>query len=148
MRRWFVFNVVGVAGFAVQLGLLALLLHVGVPYLGATALAVEAAVLHNFVWHERWTWRDRPSSGIGRALRLWRFHLLNGVVSMAGNIVIMAVLVGSFHVPPLGANAVAVAACAIVNYVAGDRLVFVARLGPPTPRLPRAPRLTPPASRI
>ena len=125
MRRWFVFNAVGVAGFGVQLGLLALLLHAGVSYLAATALAVEAAVLHNFAWHERWTWRDRPASGKSRAVRLWRFHLLNGVVSIAGNLAIMAVLVGSLHVPPLAANAVAVLVCAIVNYVAGDRLVFV-----------------------
>ena len=29
-------------------------------YLPATALAVEATtVLHSFVWHQRWTWRDR-----------------------------------------------------------------------------------------
>ena len=25
----------------------------------ATALAVETAILTNFFWHERWTWRDR-----------------------------------------------------------------------------------------
>ena len=124
MRRWFIFNVVGLAGFGVQLGLLALFLHVGVPYLAATALAVEAAVLHNFAWHEQWTWRDRPACGMGRALRLWRFHLLNGVVSIAGNLVIMAVLVGSFQVPPLAANAVAVLVCAVVNYLGGDRIVF------------------------
>ena len=24
-------------------------------------LAVETALLHNFVWHERWTWADRKA---------------------------------------------------------------------------------------
>jgi putative flippase GtrA len=28
----------------------------------ATAVAVELAVLHNFVWHHCWTWRDWPSA--------------------------------------------------------------------------------------
>ena len=28
-------------------------------YLFATAIAVEAAVVHNFVWHEQFTWADR-----------------------------------------------------------------------------------------
>ena len=26
-------------------------------------LAVEAAILHNFLWHERWTWSDRAAAG-------------------------------------------------------------------------------------
>ena len=29
------------------------------PLALATALAVEAALLHNFVWHQQVTWRDR-----------------------------------------------------------------------------------------
>jgi putative flippase GtrA len=59
--RWAAFNAVGLAGVAVQLACLALLVHAGSHYLAATALAVEAAVLHNFLWHQRWTWRDRPA---------------------------------------------------------------------------------------
>ena len=54
LLRWAKFNAVGAAGVAVQLGLLALLESVlRLQYLVATALAVEAAVLHNFAWHER-----------------------------------------------------------------------------------------------
>lgn len=136
MRRWFIFNAVGVAGFAVQLGALALLLRTGVPYLWATGLAVEMALLHNFAWHERWTWRDRPASGGPRLARLGRFHLANGVVSLLGNLAIMRALVGVLGAPPLAANAVAVVVCAALNYLAGDRLVFA------------GPRLAPPASRV
>ena len=33
----------------------------GVHYLVATAIGVEAAILTNFLWHDRWTWRDRPA---------------------------------------------------------------------------------------
>jgi len=122
--RFWRFNAIGVLGFAVQLGVLAVLVRLRLHYLAATAAAVEAAVLHNFAWHERWTWRDRHAGGRGRLRRLWRFHLLNGAVSLAGNLLIMQVLVGAGGVAPLPANLVAVLACAAINFVGADRLVF------------------------
>jgi dolichol-phosphate mannosyltransferase len=122
--RFVKFNSVGVAGFVLQLAVLGTLLHAGAHYLAATVVAVESAILHNFFWHERWTWRDRPSAGRGRLDRLRRFHALNGLVSLAGNVLLMRLLVGTFGVPPIAANVIAVLACSIVNYVAGDRVVF------------------------
>jgi putative flippase GtrA len=122
--RFWRFNAVGVLGFVVQLATLALLVRGGMHYLAATALAVEAAVLHNFLWHERWTWHDRPSNGWARLVRLGRFHLLNGIVSLAGNVLIMHVLVGICALPALPSNAVAVVLCAAVNFLAADALVF------------------------
>ena len=123
--RFLKFNGVGAIGFALQLGLLALLLRLGVHYLVATAVAVELTLLHNFTWHEWWTWRDRPANAripstalpSGRVTRVWRFHALNGVVSLAGNLVLMRLLVGLFDVPP-------VPACALVNFRLSDRFVF------------------------
>ena len=130
--RFLRFNGVGVIGFALQLGVLSLLLFLGVHYLVATAVAVEAAVLHNFFWHERWTWRDRPIAGRGRLGRLVRFHALNGLVSLVGNIVLMRVFVGTFGVPPIPANIAAVVACSLVNYFGSDRIVFRTRSGSPS----------------
>ena len=123
MRFWR-FNAVGVLGFAVQLGVLALLVHAGVHYLAATAIAVESAILHNFFWHERWTWADRPRRGRERLGRLARFHAVNGGVSLAGNLLLMPVLVRACGLPVLAANLTAVLACALVNFSGADRLVF------------------------
>jgi putative flippase GtrA len=125
MRFWR-FNAVGVLGFVIQLAVLGLLVRLDVHYLVATALAVETAVLNNFLWHERWTWQDRPAAGRARLARLWRFHALNGAVSLAGNLSMMRLLVGAFGMPPLPANLLAVAACSVVNYFASDRAVFQA----------------------
>ena len=47
--RFVKFNSVGVAGFAVQIAVLAALLHAGVHYLAGTVLAVETAVLQSDV---------------------------------------------------------------------------------------------------
>lgn len=118
------FNAVGLLGFGVQLAVLALLVRSGLGYLPATALAVESAVLHNFLWHERWTWRDRAATGRGRLARLWRFQVLNGLVSLTGNLLLMHVLVGRVGMSPLPANIAAVLACAALNYLGADRLVF------------------------
>src|SRR5256885_16206617 len=105
MRSRFVrFNAVGVAGFALQLVVLWLLVRAGVHYLAATAVAVEAAILHNFAWHERWTWRDRPAGGRSRLARLARFHAVNGTVSLAGRLLLLPVLRRGAGLPVLAAN--------------------------------------------
>ena len=125
MPRWAVFNVVGMLGFGVQLLALAAFLHAGVPYLTATACAVELAVLHNYIWHERWTWRERRAAGRARLGRLARFHLLNGVTSIAGNVAMMWLLVSAYRMRPMTANTISVLVLAAVNYWWGDRVVFV-----------------------
>jgi putative flippase GtrA len=118
------FNGVGLLGFALQLVALAVLLHLRLHYLVATALAVELAILHNFAWHECWTWRDRPADRRSRQRRLWRFQAISGLVSLAGNLLVMRALVGGCEMPPIPANLVSVLACTLVNFAASDRFVF------------------------
>jgi putative flippase GtrA len=120
------FSFVGAVGIIVQLAVLTLLVRWKANYLLATALAVESAVLHNFVWHERFTWAER-NGGERVVRRLLRFHLSNGVVSIAGNLILMRLLVGKLGLPILVSNVVSVAACFVVNYLVSDRWVFVAR---------------------
>ena len=117
MIRWLKFGAVGAVGVVVQLGLLALLVQLGVHYLVATALAVEAAVLQNYYWHTLWTWRGREGS-------LSRFHLANGLLSLLSNLIWMRVFTGWLGVPPVAANLMAIALTSIVNFLLGDRWVF------------------------
>jgi len=127
MIHWIKFNVVGVLGFGLQSAALFLLTHSApqISYLAATATAVELAVLHNFVWHQRWTWRDRPSATIGETLfRLLKFNISNGLFSIFGNLVFMSILVGHFGLPISPANLISVAACSICNFVLADRIAF------------------------
>jgi putative flippase GtrA len=125
IRRWLVFNSVGAMGIVVQMSVLFILTSIlGAPYLLATALAVEAAVLHNFFWHERWTWADRTKVPGYFLRRFLGFHLANGSLSIAGNLVLMRIFVGIIGLHLLVANALAIALCSILNFFAGDRLVF------------------------
>jgi putative flippase GtrA len=123
--RWLKFNGAGLAGVAVQLAALTVLTHFGVGYLAATLLAVECAVLHNFFWHERWTWRERAEHTPQLwSIRLLRFHLANGLVSLLGNWLLMAWLVGILGGPVLVSNLIAIVLCGTANFVAGDLYVF------------------------
>ncbi|MEP6960491.1 MAG: GtrA family protein [Acidobacteriota bacterium] len=119
MIRWLKFNAVGIAGAAVQLSVLWLLQRAGLHYLIATALAVEVAVLHNFYWHVRWTWKGREAS-------LLRFHLANGLLSVVSNLIWMRIFTGWLGVPAIPANLLAVALTSIANFLLGDRWVFSA----------------------
>lgn len=151
--RWGKFNLVGAMGIGAQFAALFLLktaLHF--QYLVATAIAVEAAVLHNFVWHERFTWADRICAGPseckmkqiphsietnvgwnflalspGFFRRLLRFHLANGLISIVGNLAIMKTLVGSAQVNYLMANAIGIAVCSLANFLLSDQWVFETR---------------------
>ena len=126
IKRWLVFNSVGAMGIMVQIGTLSVLISVfGLHYILATFLAVEAAILHNFIWHERWTWADRSSnSGNSRLARLFYFHLANGMISLSGNILLMGLFVEYLSLHYLPANGLCVAICSTLNFIAGDRFVF------------------------
>ena len=123
-KRWCKFSLVGAMGMVVQLGTLTLLTAAGVEYLLATAVGVEAAVLHNFAWHQNFTWKDREGRILGR---LGRFHLSNGAISIGGNMALMRLLVGYWGLPVMPANLVSVAVCWLANFLAADRMVFLGR---------------------
>jgi len=124
LHRWAKFSAVGATGILVQAIALAVLLRlIGLHYLVATALAVEASVLHNFVWHRRWTWRDREQS---RWLAmLVRFNLTSGMLSLAGNLLLMFVFVGGMKLNAIIANLITIAICSLINFTLADRFVFV-----------------------
>ena len=122
--RWLKFNLVGGIGIAVQLLLLVVLktgLHLN--YLIATALAVEIAVIHNFLWHERFTWADRVRNQ-EVATRFLKFNLTTGLFSIAGNLLLMKLLVG------LGTHELSAGqwnhdhGCSVLNFLVSDGFVF------------------------
>jgi putative flippase GtrA len=125
--RWARFASVGMIGFAVQLTLVHLLTSVvGLDYRVAIVFAVEAAILHNFVWHERWTWRDRimGSSRQAAYARFVKFNTASGLISIVGNVFFTAVFVELAGAPVLAANVAAIACLTILNFFAADRLAF------------------------
>jgi len=140
--RWMKFNLVGAIGMLLQLAALALISKAfPTHYLLASAAAIEITLLHNFVWHLHYTWRDRRDNTPVPS-KLLRFHLTNGLVSMLGNLALMRVLILTAHLPLLAANSIAILCCSILNFCLGDLWAFAR-----TPQLPQTEHrtsLTPP----
>ena len=124
--RWLKFNAVGALGIGVQLAvLLGLKSGLHLNYLPATALAVEAAVVHNFLWHERYTWADRVRASWPQSLlRFARFNLTTGAVSIGGNLAMMKLLVDWGQVNYLLANGISILVCSLLNFLVSEEWVF------------------------
>ncbi len=122
--RWGKFHLVGAMGMAVQLAALTVLNRwAGGHYLLASAAALEITLLHNFVWHSHYTWRDRDER-TSRLRQFVRFHLCNGAISMAGNLALMEMLVQDARLPVLVSNVIAIVCCSVANFWMGNRWVF------------------------
>ena len=125
-RRFLAFIGVGLIGIGVQLVVVHACLHrLHVHYAVATSLGVIAAVVHNFVWHRHWTWADRRSVREHALAVFARFALANGAVSLAGNLIVVTIVMSSTRFDGVLANAIAIAVCGLANFWAGDRWVFV-----------------------
>ncbi len=126
LLRWLRFNTVGLMGVAVQIiSLFCLRSSLKIHYLPATALAVEAAILHNFLWHERWTWLpSTQSTRRGVWGRLLRFNLTVGTVSILQNLFLMKLLVAELEFHYLFASLISITTCSLLNYFFSDWFVF------------------------
>lgn len=125
LRRFVRFNAVGALGVGVQLATLWVLVELcDARYAPATVVAVGCAVVHNFAWHHRWTWGDRRTRGAAAAFTFLRFVGTNGVVSIAGNLAVMMLLVGGAGVNPVLANVIAIASTGLVNFGTSHLFVF------------------------
>ena len=126
MMRLGKFALVGAIGMTLQLSLLVLFTRkFQLPTTISTALAVEITVLHNFAWHQRFTWKDRERSSLRSLLR---FHIGNGAVSLLGNIFINSILIDHLLVAPWLAGVISIASCSIVNFAIADSWAFSNRL--------------------
>jgi putative flippase GtrA len=129
IRRVLRYNTVSVFGIPLKFAvLIAMVELVGFGYLLATVVAVEVVILHNFLWHLRWTWRDR-STGLSRrqvAARLLKFQFGAGAVAMLANLLVMRWLVNGlgFHYFP--ANMAATVVAGTANFLLSEFFVFLA----------------------
>ena len=123
VQQFIRFNLVGILGAAVQLAALSFCTRqLGIGYVIATATAVEIALLHNFGWHELWTWTGLPPQGW--PMRLLRFHVGNGVSSILGNTLLTFAFHEFFRVPVILANMAAIISTGLLNFGLAKFWVF------------------------
>lgn len=112
--------VVGILGYAVQVGSFALLRHnAEMEALVAGLLAGLLALVHNFLWNRYWTFRAREGA-MGRQAA--SFSLISAVL-FAAQLGILQLLV-ELGVTDVVAEAASVVAVVPVNFVAQRRFTF------------------------
>lgn len=83
VARFFRFCVVGISGLFVNGGALNFFAGPsGLNYLSSSVLAMETAIISNFILNELWTFRDRSSRKPGMADRLRRFVKFNLICAL------------------------------------------------------------------
>jgi putative flippase GtrA len=81
-----------------------------------------------FVWVGAAGLKACSRERLARLSRLLRFNGTTAVISIAGNVALMSLFVGRFHLPLLGATLLAVLTLSVLNYLSADHLVFATKL--------------------
>lgn len=116
--------VVGAVGTAVNLGVLYCLRYsLSMEHFIASAIAIEASIINNFILHEHWTFRDRR---IGRWVsRLVKFHG-STLVAVVTQYAISQALHYGLSIESTLAQLIGIVIGFIVNYVLSNRYVWAA----------------------
>jgi dolichol-phosphate mannosyltransferase len=112
------FGLVGGIGFAVNIGVYALLVHgAGVDYRVAAVGAWLVAVFNNFVLNRHWTFDARDGRAHFQALRF----LVVSLIAFGFSLLLLTALVEGASVPKVPAQAIAVIAATPLNFL-GNKL--------------------------
>ncbi|HET9932076.1 MAG TPA: glycosyltransferase family 2 protein [Polyangiaceae bacterium] len=128
--RFFRFAIVGLSGVGVDMALLYLLSDPSQLGLGLTRskfIAASAAIVNNFFWNERWTFR-RAAQGKSGAIwrRFVKFALVCGM-GLALNVAVLNVLFNWGHVNRYVANLIAIFLVTVWNYWLNAKLTWNVR---------------------
>ena len=124
--RFIRFGVVGASGVVVNQGLL-MLIHgsLGWPLLLSSLIAIEAAILNNFLWSSTWIWRFDYDHSLRLILqKLAQYQAATLFTSMVVNASVLASLVYGLDFDYRLANLAGIAAGMGVNFLAGEFWVF------------------------
>jgi len=114
------FGLVGGLGFVINLAVFALCERgMGVPYLGAYAIAWLIAVTNNFLLNRRWTFNEHAKAS-RMHFQAMRFFIVS-VIAAAVGAGLLTLLVEVGGLPKVPAEALAVAASTPLNFL-GNKL--------------------------
>ena len=112
------FCIVGASGYAVNLGVYALLVLSGVHYLPAAVCSV-VAVANNYTWNRLWTFRRQRGHLVYQGARF----LAVSSVALAANLVALGALV-ALGLPKIPAQAIAILLVMPWNFLANKLWSF------------------------
>ena len=122
------FNLVGISGFVLQVGTIALLTRwLGWSPLMATAVGLEIAAFHNFIGHNQFTWNENPPRSSREWIRRYLRYQVAKTTALGASLALTMIVTAITPLPLEIANTIAVLLCALPNYLLTERLVFSVR---------------------
>lgn len=126
LKRIFSFQFIGWIGTLVNLALLWLFYDVlGWSLLISGALAIEAAIVHNYVWYYFWTWSDRVDYTVRDfCVLLFKYNVLTAFVDFVIRLSILWVLTEYFGVHYLISDIIGMCITPLFKYLVNDFYIF------------------------
>lgn len=119
LGRFIRFALVGVSGLVVDMGMLYLLYDgIGLRLTRSAIVAAELAIVNNFIWNDRWTFRDLAAQQRAKRQVLKRFLKFN-LVCLAGvvlKIILLNILFNGLHLNAYLANLIAILLVTLWNF--------------------------------
>lgn len=123
--RFITFTMVGVSGIVVNQAIL-YYAHESlmVPLAIASLMAIQIAIINNFIWNRKFTWTDRPMHGMQAIFTgLLRFTLVSWIAGGINWVVLLA-LTRFLGIHYMFANLIAILIASILNYFLNDLWTF------------------------
>ncbi len=94
-----------------------------IPIIPASMMAIEIAIIHNFIWMRYWAWRDRQNRP-PFLKQLLLYNAATGAVDLTANVSILWTLSTFFGVHYLLANILGMAAGPFIKFWLNEKLIF------------------------
>ncbi|MBD3421767.1 MAG: hypothetical protein GF398_16760 [Chitinivibrionales bacterium] len=116
--RFAKFLLVGGAGVIVNNAVLFLLTEIiGITYKISGLIAIETAIINNFVWNYTWTWSDRKAKTLpGKLHMLAKFNVSSGLVAFLVNYSLLRILTDIAGMYYLASNIIGILCGTAANY--------------------------------
>lgn len=96
----------------------------GLYYLFSSLVAIEIALINNYVLNDLWTWHDRGKAGKREYFkRMLQYHV-TASAAMLTNISVLWILTEVAGIYYLGSNVIGILCGAALNFFVNDRWTF------------------------
>lgn len=125
IKRAVKFALVGSSGVLVNMGFFFIFNEIiRLAYQISSIIAIEIAIINNFIWNAYWTWKDRKTANVKeKRIRFLKYHLITGASSLM-NYGILILLVEAAHMNKYIANLIGILIAMGFNFILNHKWTF------------------------
>ena len=120
------FALIGAIGAVANIGIMAGLTHLGMPYIWAAIVAAEVTIVGNFLLQERFVFREMLGTASARWLRFAKSFSFNNAEALI-RIPVLALLVETWHISSVLAATITLAVAFVARFAFHSLVVYAPR---------------------